>query len=631
MTRRAKSLGAVLGALAAGASAWGCGGNTASLELDGHCDGGALCGTNVSPGCVGDASCVSSGACAGGGCADGASNDGASAATIDSAPPECDGGPCAACIAGSACTPANSCHQGAIVCNNGISFCLDRSVNVARGTACGSGNVCDDGVCVGQCDGSACTMACPGPGCDSGTTCPGPGCDSGTTCTEPGCDAGMTCASAGMSCPLPGTCYYGVIQCIAGHALCNTGMPLPNGSSCDSPGSICINGNCSTQLYVTAMPALASTTLTVSGALFNVTDILPSDSPSALTAVLDWGDGTTSDGTVAGSAGTFTVSGSHLYTGLGGYTVTLTLSDPATGGSASGTTTVSVGFTVFPVANVGSSITAGPDGNLWFTMPYTNQIGRMTPAGVVTPFAIPTPSAGPSVIAPGPDGNLWFTENASNKIASITPLGVFTEYDISTLGSQPAGIAAGADGNLWYTEGLGDKIGRISPTGTNAAEFSIPIAAAGPGAIVAGPDGNMWFTLANVGGNTGAVGTITPAGVIEVIMLPTEYGPYDLTVGPDGNVWYANIGTTSLGRITPSGTVTEVEIGMRSTAIAVGSDGNLWFVGGNYGGDTRDFGKVTPAGVTTEYTLPLDTGGLTTGPDGNLWMATDDAIVMVVP
>src|SRR5258708_18959261 len=42
-----------------------------------------------------------------------------------------------------------------------------------------------------------------------------------------------------------------------------------------------------------------------------------------------------------------------------------------------------------PTAGVPVGITAGPDGNLWFAEE-GGQIGRITPAGVVTEFATPT-------------------------------------------------------------------------------------------------------------------------------------------------------------------------------------------------------------------------------------------------
>jgi streptogramin lyase len=104
-------------------------------------------------------------------------------------------------------------------------------------------------------------------------------------------------------------------------------------------------------------------------------------------------------------------------------------------GSKIGRITTSGSITEFPVptANSGSAgITAGPDGNLWFTEEIykgtgNNQeiigskIGRISPSGSITEF--PLPGHGgivPAEITAGPDGNLWFTEPGSNKIGRIT-------------------------------------------------------------------------------------------------------------------------------------------------------------------------------------------------------------------
>ena len=66
-------------------------------------------------------------------------------------------------------------------------------------------------------------------------------------------------------------------------------------------------------------------------------------------------------------------------------------------------------------------ITAGPDGNLWFTEEGGNRIGRITPSGVVTEFSAGiTANAQLEFITPGPDGNLWFTEQSGNRIGRIT-------------------------------------------------------------------------------------------------------------------------------------------------------------------------------------------------------------------
>ena len=65
-------------------------------------------------------------------------------------------------------------------------------------------------------------------------------------------------------------------------------------------------------------------------------------------------------------------------------------------------------------------ITTGPDGNLWFTEHDGNKVGRITPDGTITEFAVPTANGGQSGITAGPDNALWFTENAGNKIGRIT-------------------------------------------------------------------------------------------------------------------------------------------------------------------------------------------------------------------
>jgi hypothetical protein len=60
-------------------------------------------------------------------------------------------------------------------------------------------------------------------------------------------------------------------------------------------------------------------------------DTLTSAVASDLTATIDWGDATTSAGTVSGGSGAFQVSGTHTYASTGTYPVVVTLSDDAPG------------------------------------------------------------------------------------------------------------------------------------------------------------------------------------------------------------------------------------------------------------------------------------------------------------
>ncbi len=270
-------------------------------------------------------------------------------------------------------------------------------------------------------------------------------------------------------------------------------------------------------------------------------------------------------------------------------------------------------FTEFSVPTAFSNpegITAGPDGNLWFTESNVSTIGRITTAGVITEFRLPTKqNSRPSGIVAGPDGSLWFTEYNVNKIGRITTAGVITEFPIPTLNGV-WGIASGPDGSLWFTEY--GKIGRITTSGV-ITQFSY--LGGNPHTITSGPDGNLWFTMNN--GSGSRVGKITTAGV--VTEFPLQWSAWGITSGPDGNLWVAEDGR--VGRITTSGVITEFVNPNFHTPyyITAGPDGNLWFTEGN----VNKIGRITTSGVTTEFDTP-GAGtpylrGIAGGPDENIW------------
>jgi uncharacterized protein (TIGR03437 family) len=191
-------------------------------------------------------------------------------------------------------------------------------------------------------------------------------------------------------------------------------------------------------------------------------------------------------------------------------------------------------------SNSAAGITAGPDGNLWFTedpqkqrslnTPAYAMIGRITTTGTITAYALPTPinSASQGITA-GPDGALWFTEMQSNRIGRITTEGVITEYDIPNLVSDPLGISdpsgiiAGPDGAMWFTEENGNKIGRITMAG-DISEYPIPTTNSEPVNITVGPDGALWFTELN--GNK----------IGRVVLTPSQPTISAVTSGADGHI-----------------------------------------------------------------------------------------------
>jgi virginiamycin B lyase len=68
------------------------------------------------------------------------------------------------------------------------------------------------------------------------------------------------------------------------------------------------------------------------------------------------------------------------------------------------------------------------DGNIRFTAPGQEKIGRMTPQGSVTTFDIPATQPDPRGIPRGPDGNVWYVEFDDGYIGRVTPDGTITRF-----------------------------------------------------------------------------------------------------------------------------------------------------------------------------------------------------------
>jgi virginiamycin B lyase len=174
----------------------------------------------------------------------------------------------------------------------------------------------------------------------------------------------------------------------------------------------------------------------------------------------------------------------------------------------------------------------------------------------------------------------------------------------------------------------------------------------------------MAVTATNPFGSTTAYSAPTEKvrqlGQITEYALPAGSHPNSITRGPDGNFWYSGSASNQIGRITPTGTVTEVSTeGITPAGMASGG-AKVWFAGTSktaanmttegaitkfptaqgsvvdvaWGADLRAWFTATEGsliaimkgGALTEYALPAGTspGRIAKGPDGNLWF-TDGA------
>ncbi len=280
-----------------------------------------------------------------------------------------------------------------------------------------------------------------------------------------------------------------------------------------------------------------------------------------------------------------------------------------------------------------SSITKGPDGNVWFTT-VSNKIGNVRPSGVISVFNTSSKNLSQNNLTSGPDGNLWFTEFTEaneSKIARITPSGVITEFNSPAL---PGAITRGPDGNLWF--GADSKIGKINPLNGAITQYDIPWPSGTIAGITNGPDNKIYF-----GEYNGVIGRINTDGT-EATNIAGNYitdGLSSITSGPDGNIYF--LGSTQyagadrkhyIGKITPnSNTITQpnlqysvLSLSKPGVSIVTGPDNNLWY------SDSSSILKYETTPTATSWinapTQNLYPTSLTAGPDKNLWYASGNKI-----
>ena len=151
----------------------------------------------------------------------------------------------------------------------------------------------------------------------------------------------------------------------------------------------------------------------------------------------------------------------------------------------------------------------GSDGNIWFATS-VGTVGMINPAtDVIAQFDTPSANSEPDGITAGPDGNLWFTEQNVGKIAQINPTtDAITEYAIPYSGSTPQAITKGPDGNLWFIDPGTDSIGIAT-----LATSQLVVTAEPPASVTAGSAFGLTVEAEDSSGNllSSFDGTVTVA------------------------------------------------------------------------------------------------------------------------
>ena len=254
---------------------------------------------------------------------------------------------------------------------------------------------------------------------------------------------------------------------------------------------------------------------------FGFTDANPAGTVSDFTATIDWGDSTTSAGTIATAGTGFTVQASHLYTHAGTFTVTVTVND--VGGStasATGSATISSSPLTAGTLTIGDGVEGVTPSQLTFGFTDAN------PAGVASDYTATidwgdTSSSAGTVTAAG----TGFTVQASHTYADEGSYDV-TVTVTSAGGSttSASGHAAVADapltaGTLTITDGV---------EGATPAQLTFAFTDANPAAPVTD------FTATIDWGDTkSSAGTVTAAGsgfTVQASHTYTHAGTFTVTV-----------------------------------------------------------------------------------------------------
>jgi streptogramin lyase len=121
-------------------------------------------------------------------------------------------------------------------------------------------------------------------------------------------------------------------------------------------------------------------------------------------------------------------------------------------------------------ADIVFDLTLGSDGNVWYVQnsslggAYPYQIFNVSPTAVITPQLsgypfYPQPPIGvANRVTAGPDGNVWFTQ-PGQVIGRIATNGFVTIFDATNANANA--LASGPDGNLWFTDAANNQVGKF--------------------------------------------------------------------------------------------------------------------------------------------------------------------------
>jgi streptogramin lyase len=273
----------------------------------------------------------------------------------------------------------------------------------------------------------------------------------------------------------------------------------------------------------------------------------------------------------------------------------------------------------YPLPEGAQSLVAGPDGNIWLSNGAAIEAWSIDGTPLAA-YQISTRNISSSRVIVGSDRNIWFIERKGDKVGTISE-GHITEYPIP--GDEGILLAAG-DGFLWFTSFVAQTnsymLGKMS---LNGQVTMIPVGQVSIGGIAVGMGNSLWFAETDAQGRH-AIMHIASDGAL-LAAYPASSEPNELIYGADGNLWFADTTASNIAILSPAtGTVKEYPITSLSqpTDLIWGPDGAVWFgvVSSTHGAPIGNtIGRMSPKGDFSTMNVPGAVLTLALGPDGNFW------------
>jgi sugar lactone lactonase YvrE len=255
-------------------------------------------------------------------------------------------------------------------------------------------------------------------------------------------------------------------------------------------------------------------------------------------------------------------------------------------------------------------------GNIYTANPHSDNVSKITPAGVSTPNWAET-GGDPVGIAVDSAGNIYTANTQSDNVSKITPAGVSTPNWAAT-GYSPRAITVDSAGNIYTANAGSETVSKITPDGVSTPNWAAT--GSDPRAIAVDSAGNI-YTANYIGNN---VSKITPDGT-STILGTTGTNPRAITVDSAGNIYTANPHLDNVSKITPAGGSTPnwAETGRYPVGITVDSAGNIYTANNS----SNNVSKITPAGVSTTNWAATGNAptGITIDSAGNIYTSNESS------